>query len=909
MILRSLRVAGWRCFAEAVEIGPFVDGLNVVHGPNGSGKSTLLWAMARGLFDSYKVSGADVDSLRPWGRPLNPCVTIEFEHGGAKYRLAKQFCSGQIAELARFESGKFSRLAEAVKADEIVRQLLSAEPPKRGTTEAKHWGFAQVLWATQGALQIKELNGGIHNTIRDSLGAQVAGVGADELESRVAAEFGAIFTPTGKFKGGASEPRIVAVERELGALRDQRAQIVRQLELFDNASREIENLRSSQNQLQQQASALERELHAATAAADQFAALVQQRDLLHEKSARAKDHFDRLDARSKAISNARRALHDARERLKKLADEQPTWNEQLRQTEADRDAARAALASLLATHKQIDQQQQIVRRAEQYLKARDDQRQLETKLEDIAAQQQLAAEHRAARARLIAPDAATLRKIKQLHSQRQETRLLLDAAMITLTIEPLQPLTIEVTTGEQIGASQLAAGQPLTLQGSPEVALTLAGIGVIRARGPAGSAAELRTQLREADEEFTRLTAGLGTDDVALLEERVDQAKQLDRDIQQSQQQAVKLLAGQTLEGLQSQAAQLQQAIAEFHAASPDWHELPPDVEALTQQARELADSHERDEKTAITRQNAAENSYNDYVRRHAERESQLKGEHSAVADGESQLATLTADGIDDSAREEQLNSAALAWRGEQAALKQSTDQLAILGEDPRATAKTLQQQRESLRNAAAHAERRLIEEETRLKGIIDVAPYSKLAEIEESQVQLEQELARQRVRTGAIKLLHETIQAEKSAAVAAVIEPVERRASRTLQRIAGGRFETITFDDSFLPTGVRAKSHADQVALGYLSGGEQEQVHFAVRLALAEVAFGEERQLVVLDDAFTATDTPRLARIIKILEEAAQRFQVVLLSCHPERYAHLQGVKFFDLVQLASAQAGEHAA
>ena len=78
MILRSIRVEGWRCFAVPVEVGPFADGLNVIHGPNGIGKSTLMTALVRGLFDSHNVKGVDIKSLRPWGRSLAPKVTIEF---------------------------------------------------------------------------------------------------------------------------------------------------------------------------------------------------------------------------------------------------------------------------------------------------------------------------------------------------------------------------------------------------------------------------------------------------------------------------------------------------------------------------------------------------------------------------------------------------------------------------------------------------------------------------------------------------------------------------------------------------------------------------------------------------------------------------------------------------------------
>lgn len=96
--------------------------------------------------------------------------------------------------------------------------------------------------------------------------------------------------------------------------------------------------------------------------------------------------------------------------------------------------------------------------------------------------------------------------------------------------------------------------------------------------------------------------------------------------------------------------------------------------------------------------------------------------------------------------------------------------------------------------------------------------------------------------------------------------------------------------------------AEAETRRIASISGGEREQVYFAVRMALADVAFNNERQLVVLDDVFTYTDITRLARIATILDEAADRFQIVLLTCHPERYRGLPNAKFFDLEEIVSS-------
>jgi DNA repair protein SbcC/Rad50 len=151
-------------------------------------------------------------------------------------------------------------------------------------------------------------------------------------------------------------------------------------------------------------------------------------------------------------------------------------------------------------------------------------------------------------------------------------------------------------------------------------------------------------------------------------------------------------------------------------------------------------------------------------------------------------------------------------------------------------------------------------------------------------------------VRMDAIHLLRNTVHACKARVLADIRKPVEGAATRMLQRIAGTRLGPVQLAESFQPQGVKPRLAAGEVSVLELSGGEKEQVHLAVRLALAEVLAGEGRRFVVLDDILTATDTGRLARILSILEEASERLQLVILSCHPERYRALAGAAFFDL-------------
>jgi uncharacterized protein YhaN len=121
------------------------------------------------------------------------------------------------------------------------------------------------------------------------------------------------------------------------------------------------------------------------------------------------------------------------------------------------------------------------------------------------------------------------------------------------------------------------------------------------------------------------------------------------------------------------------------------------------------------------------------------------------------------------------------------------------------------------------------------------------------------------------------------------------------LGRIAGPRLGTIQFTENFVPVGVRPEIVSEPVDLTNLSGGEQEQLFLITRLALGQVLAKDERQLVVLDDVLNATDTGRLARVLTLLEESADHLQIIILTCHPERYRGMEKAQFFDLQEKVS--------
>ena len=278
---------------------------------------------------------------------------------------------------------------------------------------------------------------------------------------------------------------------------------------------------------------------------------------------------------------------------------------------------------------------------------------------------------------------------------------------------------------------------------------------------------------------------------------------------------------------------------------------------------------------------------------------SELNSTEKQVESLSTTVAESTRDGRDDRERLEELRKISLEWDAGRAALQDIQAKLKNYAGDPRNTVETLEKQLDEAGKLATHALGNEKKEEGRLQELASEGPYSALSRVEEQISCVKEKFDREDLHTNAIRLLHDTISLCRKEALTAITRPVEELATRTLQRIAGTRFEHVHLSETFQPEEINPRVTETVVTVEELSGGEKEQIHLAVRLALAEVLSKEEKQLVVFDDILTATDTGRLARILNILEEATQQLQIIILTCHPERYSGMEETLFFDLEEL----------
>lgn len=902
MILRSVTVRGWRCFADEVRVGPLGERINVIHGPNGTGKSTLFQAMARGFLDAHRVSGEEAEAMRPWGRALTPAVVVEFSCGGEEYRLDKRFLDRPSSELFRLESGRFVRVAEGDAADERVRQFLKGNAPGRGLSDSRHWGMAQVLWTLQGDLRLDELTGDLPNDIRAMLGAQVAGPLGSRLEQRLATLYAHYFTSSGRVRSGQHAPEAVRLELAKGEVEGRLKSARLKLQMFESMSRRLEDLRAGQAQSRREAAALSAAVADANKRTQAYAALrVERRHRLERVSA--------TEAQAKVLKQRLEDIHACAGELARaesgreaLAAELPLRARAVQDAESAALQRKAELEDARARRLEVDEACDLASAARRYDETRAKASALKARLDNVRRAEAEMAEHRSERAAVLAPDNSALRRIRKATRERQDADVRLNAALVSLEIVPASDCSVTVLAGETPGNKEsLRAGSPGRFKGSPEVVIEIGGFGRIRAGGPTGSVEEYRQQRQAALNRLKSLTESFGTVDLDTLEALHQRAAELDGQLEQIRTRTETLLDGETEDALEQQLAILVAALASIEETRPTWKEDPPDPQALLKRAERTTSAFRATATTAEYAWEAAESARAGAAQKHADIAARLQETEKQFQNTRKRLRALTADGKSDDDRQAQLATALLAWEAAQTGLAETEDQLKAYPEDPAEEVDRLRRQLDAAEDAARRALEQEKLEEGRLTNLTLEGPHSLVAVAEEEFVSLSDRLARENHRMQAIKLLWETYSLSKSEAVAAVTEPVETAATRMLERIAGRRLGGIRLDGGFRPERVRPELAGVPVAIVEASGGEHEQIFLATRLALAEVLAGLERQLVILDDALTASDTGRFARAMRVLEEAAEKLQILILTCHPERYQGLKEATFTDLEDLVA--------
>jgi uncharacterized protein YhaN len=173
------------------------------------------------------------------------------------------------------------------------------------------------------------------------------------------------------------------------------------------------------------------------------------------------------------------------------------------------------------------------------------------------------------------------------------------------------------------------------------------------------------------------------------------------------------------------------------------------------------------------------------------------------------------------------------------------------------------------------------LEIELRALGKDDTAAEIEVAEGELARAEALE--ARLRHEADALTLLQDTLVEEEKVARETFLTPVRDRIEPYLKRLFPGS-ELMLDDQTLEITHLRREGQDEPYER--LSIGTREQLAVLARLAFADLLDEHgKKSPIILDDALVFSDDQRFEEMQRILDRAAERLQIIVLTCHERAY------------------------
>ena len=874
MQIRRIDIAAFRCFRGRILIDNIDDGITLLVGDNEEGKSTVLAALQTVLFEKHTVGGAVAAAMLPYGSKVRPEISIEFDHDGVHYRLSKAFCQKPMAELEAETGTRWSGDA----AEDQLRDMLEFTPPHRGGIKPEHRGLQSLFWVEQGLAFVQpQINDTSHISLAGALEAEIGTVTGGErgrtLIKRVESRVGEMFTPKSRKPAGAYKD---AIDRATKAL-VRRDEIAASLKRFEDKVDTLteERRRLAQLEADDPIGAAEKRLTGAREAVHNIEGFENRLQTAEAKLKTTLLEYELAKTRLGRRQESRKEVEHADRTVEKLKgkelqaqvavnDAQGTHNEaaaahQEAKVELVSKRKLAAAARRLADS--IRKSEELVATQERFKKAQG------------AAEDATALMAKAEASPFTSTALEELRRI-EIEAREESARLNVIATRLELTPDEGRSATIQ---GEAIEGDALTLTEPtdIDLHGYGTIRVTPGGEDLsVRRAAAAAAAAKLQLALDSYGIASVQVAAAHANDRETWLNEAA---------IHRTTAEAH---APEGLNALRNHVATLQAAVDSFRK----------DVNAADIRKMTSVEASHRAEELGRTLSEVEvfERSASDT----------LKDAEGALQAAKHSLAAVTVQRETAEKESNDLRQALDKSVTEYAddhfvqALRKSTEiqqaaqdavgglNKALSESDPAGTRRELEAANEARINVEANLreKRRQVDGltiELRTLGKDDAAGEMEIVEGE--LVRAENLKARLSHRADALTLLLDTLLEEERIARETFLAPVRDRIEPYLKRLFPN--SALMLDDKTLRITHLRREGMDE-PYERLSIGTREQLAVLARLAFADLLDEHgKKSPIILDDALVFSDDQRFEEMQRILDRAAERLQIIVLTCHERAY------------------------
>ena len=852
MQIQRIAVENFRKLRDPVEIESLQPGLNVIVGDNEEGKSTLLKAVQAAFFDKHSMTGQAVEAMLPFGSRVQPNVHVEFEVGEAGYSLRKGFFQNKFAQLKGAE-GSWENAA----AEDKLKKILGFTPPSRGSAEDKNRGLSGPLWVEQGRayepLKFNEdAKKALNEAIETELEAANAGDDGREFLSACRAKVGIYYTPkTGAEKGILTDQRglVTLLEKEIEGLTEDRKEYDGKLNDLEEIMRDLPKLKEDCKNAQWKVDSIRVKVGQVEKTERKIA---NAQEKMEAANARFETANLRFQARTKTKEEFENKKRDAKRRRKKFSI-------------LDR-GHKNAKRKLEKSNKELQQAQIECKRVE--LQAGSDKL---AKAEAIA--ERIAENKEAIEAIPISNE--DVDNLQGLQGQLNIQQARLEAMATTLVFSPSGNQSVSAN-GEIV-----KIGEPCRI--TEKALFELEGFGELTVT-PGGDEEDIRKCRSLVNKLNQKLKDGLNALGCHSLEEANEawgRKKKLLAAIRIDEAE----LQGLAPEGLESLRLSIEMLRKDL---PPVAAELETPVLSVDEAGGKKRDAQRKweDANQEFSRIQGTWNTENGAI-------TQLK---ESIARLETEL-----DQDREANSDEDLETNARNARNEeqkrQGRLQKLNAKLEKL--NPGSTRRKLagkEQSRDGLHILLNRKETNRNNLEGELRGLGALGLGEKIDEKRRECKSARTELERLELDAKAWKLLRDTLlTAQEEGRVP--IKPLMERLAPYVEMVFPGA--TLHLNESSLEISDLEREHtAQSEPFSSLSIGTREQIAVLVRLAMADLLREQGKPvMLILDDPLVNSDDGRFEGMARALRKAARNLQILILTCHKDRYKSL-GAKTIQLMQ-----------
>lgn len=877
MHLADLEVWSWRGL-EHVAVGPFSERLNLIYGCNEAGKSRLFQALEFVLFESYKGRAQYKQELQGWSSSESPRGAVTFVLDGDRYRVEKRFLKGGYA---RLEGG--GRTLKDEEAEAELRRLLGSRPGSSRSIDRGDYGLWPLLWLPQGSSRRAphddlgdEPRGELQDRLASEVGELAAGPRGQRVLERAREEAARYWTgragkPTGELAAAqAAVATAQAARDEAVTARDEAHAAADELARRRAESADLER-RIAERRIELEAArgAVEAARKAERAAAEQESEVEKRRLRLEQAEERLRGRRDLETRRVQAASELERLDAD----LDGVDGELAAAAEKAKAADA---AAETAEDELERAQRRLAAARAVRRRAElaEQLEA------VEAELGELSRRRDRVRDLEARGERLTI-DFEAVAGLEELERRLEMARGRLEGGAARLSLEARVDLPL---SGEGFAGTELAAGETRSWPVTERLELEIGEVARLVVEPGAGEGRALVHRLRDLESELRRELAALGVDDVAAARARRDELREIESELAVQRGGPEEESLARRLESAEKRRSRLRAELrASSELADEDGEGPAPELAADPLSAAD-AESRAASAETALRRARAEREAASRRLEELRLRRAELAGGRRQLRTDLERVETALAE-----RPEETLEALLASEREENARLGEALRMLderrrayaAAGGDEAKRTLGRLERSLDGLEEEERRCRDAVVRLQVQLERLSDADLYERAQESEQVLAREQARLARVEARAAAAKLLLETLERERRAAQQRLTAPVRERLAPYLVELFPG--SDLDLDEEWKVKGLVTGDLAE--GFEQLSGGAQEQLSVLVRVALGEIFAGDGRLPLILDDALVNSDAGRRAALMRVLDRASRRLQVLVFTCHDEHF------------------------